>query len=234
MTSDYEEDIDIITDDDVDDTRKSVVTEKTVTTTKTTTQQTAAKETVEPVNETVNQNSYTEVKRIDESDNFDETVVDDITDTPVIIPATMEAEDTTETAQQTKVSTVTYDEEIADTDASEQTDYEQQYIIASRNTKNTDKTNIKQSAKQEDEKVYKSNYRGPLDDFIETLDDPQKYEFVDLFIYKTSGDFNRIPDYVLGGDNTQFFTMIFVYLNKFRAILSPQLLAKIYKQLAKR
>lgn len=76
-------------------------------------------------------------------------------------------------------------------------------------------------------------YNGPTDEFMDTLTDAEKVEFAKIFIEKTKGSFNNVPDYEIGGDNSEFFPMIFVYLNKFRALLSSQLLAKIYKHLSK-
>ena len=40
-----------------------------------------------------------------------------------------------------------------------------------------------------------------------------------------------MPEYVIGGDNSEFFSSVFIHLNRFRNILSDGLIAKIYKQL---
>jgi membrane protein implicated in regulation of membrane protease activity len=74
-------------------------------------------------------------------------------------------------------------------------------------------------------------YNGPTDKFMDTLTDEEKVEFHQVFIEKSKGNLPRIPDYVIGGDNNDFFPQVFIYLGKFRNILTPSLLAKIYKQL---
>jgi hypothetical protein len=74
-------------------------------------------------------------------------------------------------------------------------------------------------------------YNGPTDKFMDTLTDEEKIEFHQVFIEKSKGTLPRIPDYVIGGNNSEFFPQVFIYLGKFRNILSSNLLAKIYKQL---
>ena len=39
----------------------------------------------------------------------------------------------------------------------------------------------------------------------------------------------ELPDYVVGGDNTEFFRKIFIYLGQYRDRLPDSLLAKMYK-----
>jgi hypothetical protein len=77
----------------------------------------------------------------------------------------------------------------------------------------------------------RSIYHGPTDKFMDTLTDEEKIEFHQVFVEKSKGTLPRIPDYVIGGNNKDFFPQIFIYLGKFRNMLSPNLLAKIYKQL---
>lgn len=79
----------------------------------------------------------------------------------------------------------------------------------------------------------KTIYNGPTDEFMDTLTDAEKIEFAKVFIEKSKGSFANVPDYVIGGDNSGFFPMIFVYLSKFRAVLSRELMAKIYKYISK-
>lgn len=79
--------------------------------------------------------------------------------------------------------------------------------------------------------TYRAIYDGPTDAFISTLEDSEKIEFVQTFLEKSKGKFSGVPDYVIGGDNAEFFSSIFVHLNKFRNILSDGLIAKIYRQL---
>ena len=79
--------------------------------------------------------------------------------------------------------------------------------------------------------TYKAIYNGPSDAFMDTLTDQEKIEFVQIFLEKSKGKLPNIPEYVIGGDNSQFFPAIFVRLNRFRNLLSDGLLAKIYKQI---
>lgn len=78
---------------------------------------------------------------------------------------------------------------------------------------------------------YNVRYNGPSDTFMETLTDDEKIEFVKVFIEKSKGKLPNIPEYEIGGDNKDFFPSVFIYLAKFRALLSAGLLGKIYKQL---
>lgn len=79
--------------------------------------------------------------------------------------------------------------------------------------------------------TYKAVYDGPTDAFINTLEDSEKIEFVQTFLEKSKGKFSGMPEYVIGGDNSEFFSSVFIHLNRFRNILSDGLIAKIYKQL---
>lgn len=88
-------------------------------------------------------------------------------------------------------------------------------------------------AAQSGEVVYtaKEVYRGPTDSFIARLTDSEKIEFAKLFLEKINGPYANIPDYVVGGDNKEFFSSIFIYLGKFRALISDGLMNKIYNEL---
>jgi hypothetical protein len=77
--------------------------------------------------------------------------------------------------------------------------------------------------------VEEQTYTGPTDEFINTLTNAEKIEFAEVFIDKTKGKLPKIPDYVVGGNNEEFFPAIFIYLGKFRTIISNDLLNKIYK-----
>lgn len=77
----------------------------------------------------------------------------------------------------------------------------------------------------------KEVYRGPTDSFISRLTDSEKIEFAKLFLEKINGSYTNIPDYVIGGDNKEFFSSIFIYLGKFRSLLSDGLMNKIYEEL---
>jgi hypothetical protein len=100
-------------------------------------------------------------------------------------------------------------------------------------TQTQTQTQPEEKADPEQTYVYnvKSVYHGPTDAFMDTLTDEEKIEFHQVFIEKSKGTLPRIPDYVIGGNNKDFFPQIFIYLGKFRNMLSPSLLAKIYKQL---
>ncbi len=74
-------------------------------------------------------------------------------------------------------------------------------------------------------------YSGVTDPFMDTLTDNEKVEFVEAFLKKSRGTVNGIPDYEVNGNNDDFFTSVFVHINRVRAICSDALLAKIYKQL---
>lgn len=68
------------------------------------------------------------------------------------------------------------------------------------------------------------------DSFIAGLDEGERKEFTEVFILKFFGDLDHIPDYVVGGDNKEFFRNIFIYLGQYRSIISSPLLEKIYAQ----
>lgn len=76
-------------------------------------------------------------------------------------------------------------------------------------------------------------YGGATDDFMETLTDNEKVEFVELFLKKSKGTVNGVPDYQIDGDNSDFFPAIFVHINRYRNIVSDALMSKMYKQLGK-
>lgn len=67
------------------------------------------------------------------------------------------------------------------------------------------------------------------DPFLNTLTPAQKNEFGDLFIGGKYGALNYLPAYIIGGDNTEFFRKIFIYLGRFRSHISRDLLDKIYQ-----
>lgn len=74
-------------------------------------------------------------------------------------------------------------------------------------------------------------YRGPSDSFIETLEESEKIEFGKMFLDKQKGPCPELPDYVVGGDNEEFFNCIFLYLGKYRTLISDGLMNKIYQQI---
>ncbi len=68
-----------------------------------------------------------------------------------------------------------------------------------------------------------------FDPFIASLNDTERAQFTELFILKYKGVMPEIPDYVVGGDNKEFFRKIFIYLGQYRDRIPDGLLAKIYQ-----
>lgn len=66
------------------------------------------------------------------------------------------------------------------------------------------------------------------DAFISSLTPAEKDEFDRLFISRIYGDNKRLPAYRIGGDNREFFTKIFVFIGRYRNVISDGLLEKIY------
>ena len=75
-------------------------------------------------------------------------------------------------------------------------------------------------------------YGGPIpylpDAFINSLTPAERDEFDKLFISRVYGDNKRLPIYTVGGDNREFFAKIFVFMGRYRSIISEGLLEKIY------
>ena len=67
-----------------------------------------------------------------------------------------------------------------------------------------------------------------FDPFIATLDMEERNQFTELFILKYKGVMPEIPDYVVGGDNREFFRLVFLYLGQYRDRIPDSLLAKMY------
>ena len=76
-----------------------------------------------------------------------------------------------------------------------------------------------------------ATYDGPTDAFIDTLSDSEKTEFIDVFVNKTKGSVKGVPDYAIGEDNSEFFSTVFVHINRYRNSVSDSLMTKLYKQL---
>ena len=66
------------------------------------------------------------------------------------------------------------------------------------------------------------------DAFISSLTPAERDEFDRLFISRIYGDNKRLPAYRIGGDNREFFTKIFVFMGRYRNVISDGLLEKIY------
>lgn len=75
-------------------------------------------------------------------------------------------------------------------------------------------------------------YGGPVpylpDAFINSLTPAERDEFDKLFITRVYGENKRLPVYVVGSDNREFFAKIFVFMGRYRNIISEGLLEKIY------
>lgn len=67
-----------------------------------------------------------------------------------------------------------------------------------------------------------------FDPFIASLNQEERNQFTELFILRYKGVMPEIPDYVVGGDNREFFRMIFIYLGQYRERIPNGLLNKIY------
>ncbi len=67
-----------------------------------------------------------------------------------------------------------------------------------------------------------------FDPFLITLDTKQKEEFIDLYVLRCKGLMPEIPGYVVGGDNKEFFTCVFIYLGQYRQKIPADLLEKMY------
>lgn len=80
--------------------------------------------------------------------------------------------------------------------------------------------------------VYNVNtiYNGPLDNFIKKLNNEQKVEFAKVFLERQVGNLSAIPDYVVGGENSQFFSSVFIYFARVRNIVSDGLMNKLYEE----
>ena len=68
-----------------------------------------------------------------------------------------------------------------------------------------------------------------FDPFIATLNTAERNAFTELFILRFSGTLPEIPNYVVGGDNKEFFRKIFIYLGQYRDRIPSDLLGKMYQ-----
>ena len=68
-----------------------------------------------------------------------------------------------------------------------------------------------------------------FDPFIAVLDNQERNQFTEIFILKYKGEMPEIPDYVVGGENKEFFRKLFIYLGQYRDRIPDSLLAKVYQ-----
>ncbi len=71
------------------------------------------------------------------------------------------------------------------------------------------------------------------DAFLNLLTIAEKNEFGDMFIANKYGVVSNLPTYVISGDNSEFFSKVFIYLGRFRKYLSESLLEKLYDYVSK-
>lgn len=83
--------------------------------------------------------------------------------------------------------------------------------------------------------VYNVNtiYNGPSDNFIKKLTNEEKVEFARVFLERNAANLSVLPDYVVGGDNSGFFTSVFIYLSRVRNIVTDGLMNKLYEEAVK-
>ncbi len=67
------------------------------------------------------------------------------------------------------------------------------------------------------------------DPFVSMLTTSEMNEFGDLFIANKFGLQSYIPQYIIGGDNKDFFNKVFIYLGRYRNNISDALLDKMYR-----
>lgn len=67
------------------------------------------------------------------------------------------------------------------------------------------------------------------DAFLNGLNAAERDEFTKLFISRIYGENKRLPVYTVGGDNSEFFAKIFVFMGRYRNVISDGLLEKIYE-----
>ena len=69
--------------------------------------------------------------------------------------------------------------------------------------------------------------KSTYDPFLNNLTPQEKNEFGDLFIGNKYGALTYLPAYVIGGDNREFFSKVFIYYGRFRPYASAGMLDKL-------
>lgn len=85
-------------------------------------------------------------------------------------------------------------------------------------------------AEPEPEQAAATVYNGPSDNFIRKLSDDEKMEFTRIFLERSEPNLSVIPNYIVGGDNSKFFSMIFIYFARVRDIVTDGLMNKFYRE----
>jgi TPR repeat protein len=75
---------------------------------------------------------------------------------------------------------------------------------------------------------------GVRDEYYYNLPDELKPEFRELFVDEKRTSIPRLPSYVIDGDNTMFFRLVFTYITRYRKVISMELLDDLYEYLRKR
>ncbi len=70
------------------------------------------------------------------------------------------------------------------------------------------------------------------DEFLNSLSKEEREEFDKLFVLNPDKD-KHVPTYVIGANNTEFFTKVFMFLGRYRSSVSDNLFNKIYDYASK-
>lgn len=79
--------------------------------------------------------------------------------------------------------------------------------------------------------VVKTVYNGPIDSFIRKLSDEEKVEFAHVFFERSENRLSNIPEYAVGGNNSRFFSAVFIYYPHVRKLVSDGLMQKLYEEI---
>lgn len=72
-----------------------------------------------------------------------------------------------------------------------------------------------------------------IDPFVDKLNNRERAEFFDIFVNRNRGKIGSIPAYELNGNNSEFFPLVFVHINRTRDLCSDSLLTKIYNEIGR-
>lgn len=106
--------------------------------------------------------------------------------------------------------------------------YGQSYGAGQNGYNNVPPYYAQQPAAPAEGQTYYGNAGFIPDAFFSSLTPAEKDEFDRLFISRIYGENKRLPAYQIGGDNREFFTKIFVFMGRYRNVISEGLLEKIY------
>lgn len=70
-----------------------------------------------------------------------------------------------------------------------------------------------------------------IDSFISTLSVAERNQFASLYVLKLKDVMPEIPAYQIGGNNRDFFEMVFITLGEYRDDIPDELLAKMYNHM---